>query len=75
MRQGANLPLLDYRPPRRLPIEIQVSADDVFTMTVDGTKVHRLHINPTIAKRLIVVAWGDEHDFDVQFTDIVLKLA
>lgn len=75
VRQGANQPLLDYRPPRWLPIEIQVSADDVFTMTVDGTRVHRLHINPTIAKRLIVVAWGDEHDFDVQFTDVVLKLA
>jgi hypothetical protein len=73
-RQGANQPLLDYGLPRRLPIEIQVSADNVFTMTVDGTKVYRLHINPIIAKRLIVVAWGDEHDFDVYFTDVVLQL-
>jgi hypothetical protein len=74
IRQGGNLSLLDYMPPRPLPIEIQVSADDVFSIAVDGTTVHRLHITPIIAERLIVVAWGDEHEFDVHFTDVVLKL-
>lgn len=74
VRQGLNQPLLDYRPPRSVPIKIQVSADDVFTMDVDGARVQRLHINPIISKRVIVVAWGDEHDFEVQFADIVLTL-
>jgi len=75
LRQGVNRSLLDYESPRPLPIEIRMSADYVFSIAVDGATVHRLHINPTIADRLIAIAWGDEHEFDVRFTDVVLKLA
>jgi hypothetical protein len=75
MRQGPNRSLLDYSTPRKVPIAMEVTPDDVFTMTVNGASVYRVHINQTITKRLIVLAWGDEHEFDVEFTNVVLRLS
>lgn len=73
LRRGPNQALLDYGVPRKLPLIIEVTPDNVFTMNIDGTCVFRLHISQTITKRAIMLAWGDEHDFDVTFTNGILR--
>lgn len=74
MRQSVNIPLFDYVPARAVQIEIAISSDYVFTMKVDDREVSKMHINPTLTQRLNVVAWGDEHEFEVDFTNITLTL-
>lgn len=71
-RQTSNVPLFAYEPPRPVPITVRVSEDYVFTMTIDGSQVLQMHINPLLTQRLNMVAWGDEHEFEVHFTEIRL---
>ena len=73
-RLGPNVPLFSYQPPRHVVVEIFISEDYVFRMKVDAKEVARLHINPTLTQRLNMIAWGDEHDFAVDFTNIQLRV-
>jgi hypothetical protein len=72
LRHEANVPILDYDPPRELSIDISVGADDFCKLAVDLREVYQVHISPAIKKRLIIVAWGDEYEYDVHFRNVKL---
>jgi hypothetical protein len=74
LRQGSNKAILDYSLPREVRIEFSVGDDNVCRLVVDRHEVYQLHISPAIKKRLMIVAWGDEHEYEVHFKDIRLRL-
>jgi hypothetical protein len=75
LRQRSNSVLGNYDPLTDIPIEFRVGDDSVCKLIVSGHQVYQLHVSPAISKRLIVLAWGDEHEYEVHFRSIELCLA
>jgi len=74
-RQRSNSEIGNYDPLTDIPIGFRVGDDSVCKLIVSGHEVYQLHVSPAIAKRLIVLAWGDEHEYEVHFRNIELCLA
>jgi hypothetical protein len=72
-RTGPDQPFLSYKDPKEIPIEISVSQNDVCTLIVDNVKLYEKQISHDIRERLLVVAWGDEHEYEVHFQNMRLR--
>jgi hypothetical protein len=75
LRVGPDQRFLNYRDHREIPIEISVSQDDVCRLIVDNVKLYEKQISHDIKGRLLLVAWGDEHEYEVHFRNIRLEFA
>ena len=75
LRVGPDQPFLNYRDCREIPIEIFVSQDDVCRLIVDNVKLYEKQVSRDIKRRLLLVAWGDEHEYEVHFRNIRLEFA
>ena len=71
-RTAPDKPFLECPQEVRVPITLSVSHDDVCTMVVGGIKVYEKQISREARQRLLVVAWGDEHGYEVHFEEIRL---
>jgi hypothetical protein len=74
-RVGPDQPFLNYGDRREIPIEIFVSQDDVCRLIVDNVNLYEKQISRDIKRRLLLVAWGDEHEYEVHFRNIKLEFA
>jgi DNA polymerase III epsilon subunit-like protein len=50
----------------------QITEDNLACLHVEGRCVFEAHISPDIKNRLLMIAWGDEHEFGVSFREVVL---
>lgn len=74
VRLEQNQPLLDYQDCRELPIELTVDADYNVTLAVEGHTAYETAIDRWTKSRLLILAWGDEHCYDVTFDAIQLHV-
>jgi hypothetical protein len=72
LRTGPNTPLFDYRDCRPLPMELAIDLDYAVTLAVDGSTVYEGYIDAETKGRLLLLAWGDEHEYEVAFRQITL---
>ncbi len=74
-RRESDIHFINYKEPREIPIEINVNQDDVCKLIVDNVKLYEKQISRDMKKRLLLVAWGDQHDYEVHFRKIRLEFA
>lgn len=72
LRLGANTPLVEYEDFRPLPIQLAIDVDYAVTLSIDGSTVFEGYIDAETKGRLLVLAWGDEHEYQVEFSQITL---
>lgn len=74
VREALDARILDYGKPRDINVGFSVDRSNILTLSIAGKEAYKRHINPAISKRLMVLAWGDEHEYDVWYRDILLTL-
>jgi len=74
LRQTANRHILDYSDCKELLIEIRINPDNVFNLLIDSSEICHTVINSAIKDRLMIVAWGDEHEYELNYRNISLIL-
>jgi len=72
VRLGLNESILDYQDCRELPIELAIDEYQNATLRVEGTQVYETYLDREIRSRLLLLAWGDEHEYEVDFRAITL---
>jgi hypothetical protein len=66
--------VLDYSDTLPLRLALAVDEDYGVTLSVEDRIVYEDFINPDIKGRLLIMAWGDQHDYAVNFTEIDLSV-
>jgi hypothetical protein len=74
LRVGSNVPILKYEDCRELPIELTINSEYLLSLIVEHNSVYEAYIDPEIKARLMLFAWGDEHDYGINFNGIVLHV-
>lgn len=72
LRTGANTLLWEYEDCRPLPMELAIDTDYAVTLSVDGSTVYEGYIDAETKGRLLLLAWGDEHEYQIEFSQITL---
>jgi hypothetical protein len=72
LRMGPNTELVEYKEPRPLPMQLAIEADFSVTLTIDGNSVYEGYIDVETKGRLLLIAWGDEHKYEIEFGQIAL---
>ncbi len=73
LRTGANTPLFEYKDCRPLPMELAIDANYAVTLGIEGSTVYEEGcIDAETKGRLFLLAWGDEHEYQVEFSQITL---
>jgi hypothetical protein len=74
VRQALDRPLVRYEPHREITVSVGVMADGLFRLFLDSEEMHRAQVSPALTKRLMLIAWGDEHEYELDFRNIDLQL-
>jgi len=74
VRMGLNKPFLDYSTSKELNVEIKVNSDNLFELIVDNNKQCEIYISQEIKRRILLLAWGDEHEYKIIFKEIRIEL-
>lgn len=74
IRQKLNKNLFVYSNAKELELEIKVNANNELKFCIDGNLCFEYYINSAIKKRLLFLAWGDDHEYRVDFENISLEL-
>ena len=72
LRMGANTPLVEYKDYRPLSMQLAIDADYAVTLSIDGNGVYEGYVDAETKGRLLLLAWGDEHDYEIEFSQITL---
>jgi hypothetical protein len=73
IRQGPDLIFMDYKRGQEIAVEFSVSPDNVAKLYVEKRLIHESYVSPDIKNRLLMLAWGDEHNFETNFRDVTLE--
>ena len=74
VRQGLNTPILDYDESQELDIVLSVQPDNLCKLSINDQTAYETYVNPDITKRLLMLTWGDEYEYEVHFRNISLHL-
>lgn len=74
VRQATNTTISDFGVSRELPIELSIDSDNVVRLKVESVNVYEAHANPEIRSRLLILAWGDEHEYVIAFRNLLLRI-
>ena len=55
-----------------MPMEVAIFVDYAVTLGVDGSTVYEGYIDAETKGKLLLLAWGDEHEYQVAFSQITL---
>ncbi len=72
LRIGPNTPILEYGDCRALTMQLTIEADYAVTLSVDGSSVYEGYVDAETTGRVLLLAWGDEHDYEISFGRITL---
>jgi hypothetical protein len=72
LRMGPNTPLVEYKDCRPLPMQLAIETDFSVTLSIDGNGVYEGYIDAETKGRLLLLAWGDEHNYDIECSRITL---
>ena len=53
-------------------MEVAIDVDYAVTLGVDGSTVYEGYIDAETKGKLLLLAWGDEHEYQVAFSQITL---
>ena len=73
IRRASDKRICSYKGNPQLAVECSVSEQNVASLSIDGHLVFQSHVSPDITRRLLLLAWGDEHEFAVSFRNITLE--
>ena len=73
IRLGEDQPLFDYSDGRHLKIEVTINTQDWMTFSVEGSIVYQTILFPASRDRIFLLAWGDNEEYDVHFTDALVR--
>jgi hypothetical protein len=74
MRLDENLDLLDYSKPRPVPLKIDYLSDGIVKFYCDGELKYELYSPLEFRQRMLLLAWGDHNDYDIEFANIAVTL-
>jgi len=74
LRTGANTPLFEYEG-RPVPMKLTIDVDYAVNLVVDDNIVYEGYIDAETIGRVLLFAWGDEHEYQVEFSQITLYSA
>jgi hypothetical protein len=74
LRMSPFAPILQYEDCRKLPIELSITAEYAVILRVEHNIVFEAYIAPEIKAQVMILAWGDEHDYVVEFSNIMLYI-
>jgi len=72
LRIGPNAELVQYKDCRPLPMQLVIEEDLSVTLNIDGHSVFEGYIDAETKGRLLLLAWGDEHNYEIEFSQITL---
>ena len=72
LRMGPNTRFVDYKDSRPLPMQLAIDTDFSVTLSIDNTNVYEGYIDAETKGRLLLLAWGDEHNYEIEFDQITL---
>jgi len=74
IRSEKDLIIDTYDRNKSLPITLSVNTNNILEFIVNNKKAHQARIPADIKDRLLIMAWGDEHEFKMEFNQIHLEL-
>jgi hypothetical protein len=74
VRLGLNEAILDYKDCRELPIELAIDDQYRVSLTVENKLVYETFADREIKARVVLLAWGDDHEYEIDFKHITLQL-
>jgi Domain of unknown function (DUF4062) len=72
VRLGLNEAILDYQDCRELPVELAIDNQYSVSLTVENTRVYETFVDREIKARVVLLAWGDEHEYEIDFKHMTL---
>lgn len=72
LRMGPNTSLLEYEDCQPLPMQLAIETDFSVSLSIDGSSAYEGYIDAETKGRLLLLAWGDEYDYDIEFSQITL---
>jgi hypothetical protein len=73
IRLEEDVPLFSYADGRYLKIEVTINADEWMTLSIDGKQFYETILFPSSRDRVFLLAWGDNHEYVVDYTDILVR--
>jgi|ERR1022692_4746349 hypothetical protein len=73
VRLGPNKVILDYRDCRELPIELAIDDQYKVSLTIDNNPVTETYADREIKARVVLLAWGDDHEYEIDFKNIKVQ--
>ena len=74
VRLGLNEAILDYQDCRELPIELAIDNQYSVSLTIENRLVYETFVDREIKARIVLLAWGDDHEYEIDFKHIKLQV-
>jgi len=74
MRLDENVDLLDYSRPKPISLRIDYFRDGGIKFMCDGETKYELYSPLEFRQRLLLLAWGDHNEYDIEFFDIAVSV-
>jgi hypothetical protein len=65
--------LVSSKARLEMPIKLVLDRSYLATFVVNGQAVFKQVVSPGISRRVIVLAWGDRYEYQVQVTDLAIR--
>ena len=74
VRLGLNEVILDYQDCRELPIELAIDNEYSVSLTIENKLVYETFADREIKARVVLLAWGDDHEYEIDFKHIKVQV-
>jgi hypothetical protein len=74
VRLALNELILGYEDCRELPIELAIDSQYSVSLKIEDKLVYETFIDREIKAQLLLLAWGDEHDYEINFKHMKLHI-
>lgn len=73
IRRAPDKTICKYQGNRTLAVKFSVNDQNVAVLSMEGQIVFESYVSADIKHRLLMMAWGDEHEFTISFRNITLS--
>jgi hypothetical protein len=74
VRLGLNEAILSYQDCRELPIELAIDNQYSVSLTVEHKLVYETFVDREIKAQVVLLAWGDDHEYEIDFKHVKLQV-
>ena len=74
VRLGLDEAILDYQDCRELPVELTIDNQYSVSLTIENKLVYETFVDREIKAQVVLLAWGDDHEYEIDFKHIRLQI-